>query len=249
MYNNCISGVRELKQAIKNNILIFDDQLEFAQLLKERLSAIMKSAMQEVSITIIKDIQNYKQYITNTVLIIFLDIQMPISGFDIAKEINNFNIPIVFISNYETLVFDALLYQPFYFIRKKFLDEDLGKISNWLIKKAENQYYSFIENNINVSLNIDDILYIRSNGNYIEFITSNHIYKERKTLQSLISDRKFKQFLIPARGYLINYNHIAFIQKDIIVMRNDERLSISRNRHRSFYQAYYQLLGGEFDES
>lgn len=238
-----------MKQAIKNNILIFDDQLEFAQLLKEKLSTIMTSVTQEVSITIVKDIQNYKQYITNTVLTIFLDIQMPISGFDIAKEINNFNIPIVFISNYETLVFDALLYQPFYFIRKKFLDEDLGKISNWLIKKAENQYYSFIENNINVSLNIDDILYIRSNGNYIEFITSNHIYKERKTLQSLISDRKFKQFLIPARGYLINYNHIAFIQKDIIIMRNDERLSISRNRHRSFYQAYYQLLGGEFDES
>lgn len=238
-----------MKQAIKNNILIFDDQLEFAQLLKERLSAIMKSAMQEVSITIVKDIQNYKQYMTDSILTIFLDIQMPISGFNIAKEINNFNIPIVFISNYETLVFDALLYQPFYFIRKKFLDEDLGKISNWLIKKAENQYYSFIENNINVSLNIDDILYIRSNGNYIEFITNNHIYKERKTLQSICSDKKFKQFLMPVRGYLVNYNHIAFIQKDIIIMRNDERLSISRNRHRSFYQAYYQLLGGEFDES
>lgn len=234
---------------IKNNILILDDQPEFAQLLKERLSAIMKSAMQEVSITIVKDIQNYKQYMTDSVLTIFLDIQMPINGFDIAKEINNLNIPIIFISNYETLVFDALLYQPFYFIRKKFLDEDLDKIRYWLIKKAENQCYHLIENNINISLNIDDILYIRSNGNYIEFITSNHIYKERKTLQSLISNRKFKQFLMPARGYLVNYNHLAFIQKDIIVMRNEERISISRYRHQSFYHAYYQLLGGEFDES
>lgn len=237
-----------MKQAIKNNILIFDDQLEFAKLLKEKLSTIMTSVTQEVSITIVKDIQNYKQYITNTVLTIFLDIQMPISGFDIAKEINNFNIPIVFISNYETLVFDALLYQPFYFIRKKFLDEDLGKISNWLIKKAENQYYSFIENNINVSLNIDDILYIRSNGNYIEFITNNHIYKERKTLHSICSDKKFKQFLMPARGYLVNYHNIAAVRKDLIIMNNDEQINISRNRIKAFHNAFYHLLGGEFDE-
>lgn len=233
---------------IKNNILIFDDQLEFAELLKERLSAIMKSATQDVSITIVKDIQNYKQYITNTVLTIFLDIQMPISGFDIAKEINNLNIPIIFISNYETLVFDALLYQPFYFIRKKFLDEDLDKIRYWLIKKAENQCYHLIENNINISLNIDDILYIRSNSNYIEFITRNHIYKERKTLQSLISDRKFKQFLMPARGYLVNYHNIAAVRKDLIILSNNEQINISRNRIKAFHNAYYHLLGGELYE-
>lgn len=234
--------------AIKNNILIFDDQLEFAQLLKERLSTIMKSATHEVSITIVNDIQNYKQFITNTVLTIFLDIQMPISGFDIAKEINNLNIPIVFISNYETLVFDALLYQPFYFIRKKFLDEDLEKIRYWLIKKAENQCYHLIENNVNVSLNIDDILYVRSNGNYIEFITSNHIYKERKTLQNICSEKKFKQFLMPARGYLVNYHNIAVVRKDLIIMNNNEQISISRNRIKAFYNAYYHLLGGELDE-
>lgn len=234
--------------AIKNNILIFDDQLEFAQLLKERLSTIMKSATQEVSITIVKDIQNYKQSITNNVLTIFLDIQMPISGFDIAKELNSFNIPIIFISNYETLVFDALLYQPFYFIRKKFLDEDLEKIRYWLIKKAENQCYHLIENNVNISLNIDDILYIRSNGNYIEFITSNHIYKERKTLQNICSDKKFKQFLMPARGYLVNYHNIAVVRKDLIIMNNNEQISISRNRIKAFYNAYYHLLGGELDE-
>lgn len=208
----------------------------------------MKSATHEVSITIVNDIQNYKQFITNTVLTIFLDIQMPISGFDIAKELNSFNIPIVFISNYETLVFDALLYQPFYFIRKKFLDEDLEKIRYWLIKKAENQCYHLIENNVNISLNIDDILYIRSNGNYIEFITSNHIYKERKTLQNICSDKKFKQFLMPARGYLVNYHNIAVVRKDLIIMNNNEQISISRNRIKAFYNAYYHLLGGELDE-
>lgn len=208
----------------------------------------MKSATHEVSITIVNDIQNYKQFITNTVLTIFLDIQMPISGFDIAKEINNLNIPIVFISNYETLVFDALLYQPFYFIRKKFLDEDLEKIRYWLIKKVENQCYHLIENNVNVSLNIDDILYVRSNGNYIEFITSNHIYKERKTLQNICSEKKFKQFLMPARGYLVNYHNIAVVRKDLIIMNNNEQISISRNRIKAFYNAYYHLLGGELDE-
>lgn len=208
----------------------------------------MKSATHEVSITIVNDIQNYKQFITNTVLTIFLDIQMPISGFDIAKEINNLNIPIVFISNYETWVFDALLYQPFYFIRKKFLDEDLEKIRYWLIKKVENQCYHLIENNVNVSLNIDDILYVRSNGNYIEFITSNHIYKERKTLQNICSEKKFKQFLMPARGYLVNYHNIAVVRKDLIIMNNNEQISISRNRIKAFYNAYYHLLGGELDE-
>lgn len=231
----------------ESTILIIDDQPEFAQLLKEKLTDMIKPSFHGTQITIIKNIKDYKRYINDSVIAIFLDIEMPVSGFKIAEDISSSNIPILFISNFEALVFDALLYQPFYFIRKKHLNEDLDKIAKWLIHTIDNQSYQLTENNIDTSIRVNDILYIRSNGNYVEIHTLNHMYTERKTLQSFMSDIRFKQFLMPARGYLVNYYNIMQINRNILLMNNDERIFISKKRREAFYKNYYLLLGGEFN--
>ena len=232
----------------ESTILIIDEQPAFSELLKEKLTHMIKPSFHGTQITIIKNIKDYKRYINDSVIAIFLDIEMPVSGFKIAEDISSCNIPILFISNFEALVFDALLYQPFYFIRKKHLNEDLDKIAKWLIHTIDNQSYQLTENNIDTSIRVNDILYIRSNGNYVEIHTLNHMYTERKTLQSFMSDIRFKQFLMPARGYLVNYYNIAQASKEVISMKSGVQIYISKNRLKSFYEAYYHLLGGEFYE-
>ena len=232
----------------ESTILIIDDQPEFAQLLKTKLLEITKSAPCKVSIVPADNIKNYQEYLDSTILTLFLDIEMPVSGFEIAKNITKLNIPLIFISNHDILVFDALLYQPFYFIRKKYLDDDLAKITGWLTHKITNSTYQLTENSTTIAINTNDILYIQSNGNYVEIYTQSHVYTERKTLQNFISDERFKQFLMPARGYLVNYHSIAQVNKDVILINNGVQIFISKKRLKTFYEDYYQLLGGEFNE-
>ena len=60
--------------------------------------------------------------------IIFLDIDMPeVSGMEIAKIIRmqEENIDIVFITNKDELVYDAIKFAPFRFIRKSRFDEEI----------------------------------------------------------------------------------------------------------------------------
>ena len=222
----------------ESTILIIDDQPEFAQLLKTKLLEITKSAPCKVSIVPADNIKNYQEYLDSTILTLFLDIEMPVSGFEIAKNITKLNIPLIFISNHDILVFDALLYQPFYFIRKKYLDDDLAKITGWLIHKITNSTYQLTENSTTIAINISDILYIQSRGNYVEIYTQSHVYTERKTLQAFM----------PARGYLVNYHSIAQVNKDVLLINNGVQIFISKKRLKTFYEAYYQLLGGEFNE-
>ena len=70
----------------ESTILIIDDQPEFAQLLKTKLLEITKSAPCKVSIVPADNIKNYQEYLDSTILTLFLDIEMPVSGFEIAKK-------------------------------------------------------------------------------------------------------------------------------------------------------------------
>ena len=77
--------------------------------------------------------------------VIFLDIDMPdVSGMTIAKKIRmqEENIEIVFITNKDELVYDAIKVVPFRFIRKSRFDEEIQEALHEFIAKLNNKKYS-----------------------------------------------------------------------------------------------------------
>ena len=80
--------------------------------------------------------------------LLFLDIEMPNKGgFQVAQEIRRkfVSTMIIFISNYESKVFESYEYEPLWFIRKSDLKEMLPKaIMKFMSKIAEEDiYYEF----------------------------------------------------------------------------------------------------------
>ena len=62
--------------------------------------------------------------------LVFLDWEMPgLDGFDLAERlyIKNPTLKVVFVSNYENMVFDAYEYTPLWFVRKSALARDMMK--------------------------------------------------------------------------------------------------------------------------
>ena len=77
--------------------------------------------------------------------IFFLDIDLKEkNGIKIAEEIreNNSNAIIIFVSAMNDMVFDSLIVQPFYFIRKDNFDRDM-KIACTLIQKYINKLFKY----------------------------------------------------------------------------------------------------------
>ena len=111
-------------------LLIIDDEAVFQQKIKERLTAFFAAENVAAEIDVcgdpaaVKEKGLYRQYD-----VMLLDIEMPaLSGLDLAAYINGqrggTDKPyIIFVTNRDELVFDALKLQPFSFVRKGHLED------------------------------------------------------------------------------------------------------------------------------
>ena len=109
------------------NIIICDDELAFANILKEKIEEICMGEKINIKVetsgtTLLKNKDLDK------LDAVFLDIEMPgMDGIKVADKIRKFNqyVHIVFVSNREELVYQSLVYRPFRFIRKSKMNIEL----------------------------------------------------------------------------------------------------------------------------
>ena len=138
------------------NIAICDDDKHFCRVLKDKL---LKKFHEDCSEIVIVDI-----YTDSTVFInegpqqnyqlVFLDIDMPNeNGFNVADKIAN-TIPdcsFVFVTSYDSLVFEAIKKHPFGFVRKTKLQTELEPlIDDFLSADFNNKKYYIIKKYNNI---------------------------------------------------------------------------------------------------
>ena len=167
--------------------------------------------------------------------VIFLDIEMgEISGLEVANEITSITdkINIVFVTNRDDLVFHAINFRPFSFIRKSRLNEELELVVNRLIEKfkKENEFCEIEIDKKKQKIKLYDIIYIESQGHYIFIRCINKDYK----IRGKIFDYELKLmdfgFLRIHIAYLVNVSHICFVKYDGICLDNGVILPISRKK-------------------
>ena len=116
------------------NIAICDDNKIFIDRMREKIINISKEKKYQLEIfmytdgnILLNEICEGKENID----VLMLDIDMPqISGLQIANEIRKrkLNITLVFVSAHDEMVFEAIQYQPFRYMRKTLLDEELPQV-------------------------------------------------------------------------------------------------------------------------
>ena len=106
------------------NICILDDNTADAIIIRETLNCLFKEE------TVIDLYKEYTRQINKSYDLYMIDIQLNhISGFEVAEEIK-LAAPqaiIVFCSSHNNLVYDSFHYEPFYFVRKDHLQNDIEK--------------------------------------------------------------------------------------------------------------------------
>ncbi len=186
--------------------------------------------------------------------VVFLDVEMPeMNGFEVADRINLKNeimtVPrLVFITNYDNMIWNALKKRPLYFVRKSNLKNDisdffdvfekektLGKINElrYPVKDSGRIYY----------LNIDNIFYIDRDGNYTVFhMENNTVFRERSRVAVHIEKLINYGFTQIAKCCLVKTKKIVEMSKEEIKLENGTVLSVASKYKQQTSEAYFDYI-------
>ncbi len=232
-------------------IAICDDENMYLDLISDILTSTSRGKGIEATVTaygsgeqLIRD-HNEQPYD-----VLFLDIDMPdINGFDVARSIrvDSMRTFIIFITAKTNLVYKSFDYQPFGFICKdsRTLESDIKKTFDSLYRfykqdKAIEVYDGYIRE----AIQMKDIIYIKSEGHYLNYIIKNskrdEPIKERAILALKEKELSQYDFAKPHTRYLVNMAYIrdVSIYNNTVSMNNGDKLPISRSCKDAFISAY-----------
>lgn len=185
--------------------------------------------------------------------LLFLDIEMPgMDGLTLARQLRKEGnlIDIIFISNREDLVFDALRINPKGFIRKsRFIQDVTSVIDAYFAARQDNKSKVLLVQSRGqvLYIPIDKLIYIEGSGKtqmaYI--IGRNEPIELRKLMQQLETDLKPYGFLRTHKGFLVNYRFIRRISDNEVILTSDQKLPVSRRKEQEIRDAYLDLMQGE----
>ncbi len=218
------------------HIAICDDQPQDRKLVADTLKTIAFNLHTEFDILEFDNQQSLLETINQTTIdAVLLDIDMPNQdGITIANTLGRQYpmLPILFVTNYDNLVFEAIKSSPFRFIRKTFLQEELLEAMNALLTKLANEMILLeLKNGSSTSkCPILNIIFIESNRHYLDIYTIQENYHIRGKLSDY--DKKLADygFIRIHVSYLVNVRYIYQISSKGVILDNKKFLPVSRDR-------------------
>ncbi len=167
--------------------------------------------------------------------LILLDIEMPgISGMEIPEKIRAFlpNVKIIFVTSHTEYAIDAYELSIFRYVPKNNLDQKLAAAvtdaAKW-IELLAGQEYTIQTSSRMEKIPFKDIYYIERDGKNASIISRAGTSKVRKSLQQVYEELNAPEFLFIDRGYIVNIVQVMKISGGTAVLKNGERLPISRS--------------------
>lgn len=223
------------------NILIIEDELLIAEMLKEMLV--------ELNYNVIAIAQNFDKASnalqTNAnINFVFLDINLSESksGFNIAELINNqYKIPFIFLTSYsdpETIQ-KAIQFKPQSYLIKPFSKSDL--LVTLELYKSRNEYFDGVleikDGHFNTKINYNDIIYVKSENIYIEIKTETKLFVIRNSLEKFLEQVNSPSFVRVHRSYVVNIKYVKALNRLHLIV-NSEKIPISRKYHEILIQKF-----------
>lgn len=199
------------------------------------ISSKVKFTLPEAAVSEFTSSKNLLEVITeNNCDILLLDIDMPeISGLDIAARLSALSHKplLVFVTSHDELVYDSLQFHPFGFVRKSYMDKELPRILADCVTelKSREKHFCFHTANADVKLQLDEILYFESDGNYLKLFSKDNEYRFRDTLSAVENTLSDSGFIRIHKGFLVNQAAVKMLTSDEAVLVNGTRIPIGRS--------------------
>ena len=225
-------------------IVICDDNIEFLNQIEDIVMCTYKEMQIEIKVSRFQNGQDLLAEMNKSevdVDLLLLDIDMPkVSGLEVAKRIREMGKEciLIFISSYENYVFDTFEYNPFRFIRKSKLQQELPIA----LRAAEGAYQKNKKRHIvvhcdegEVRIEETEIMYFDVVKRQIRLCLADgrifHTWRTMKELQQELSPERFSKI---HSGCVVNLKYVSGYTGCDITLDNGERLTASRGGIKTF---------------
>lgn len=218
------------------HIFICDDEEKELGVLRSKLEICLQKQKREYRIQEFLNGNELLEELKHRIpQIIFLDIDMKeISGMELAEQIvdSHINTNIIFVTNRDDLVFEAIHYQPFRFIRKGELDNELDEaIANLIQKLEKDEQILEVQTKQGIEfLPLKNILYIESCKHYLRIRHSDGECEMRGKISNLEKWMSNYGFIQIHRSYLVNMRFMKMVRTNEVELDNGEILPVSRDK-------------------
>lgn len=188
---------------------------------------------------------------------VFLDNLLDgVSGMEVARRIRGQDqkIPLIFITTEESYALEGYTVQAMDYIIKPVTDQRLSSVLDRLDKRQGKppKVIEIKENRLTRLLHLDDVLYVRSSGHFLEIQTtagSLNPYMTLDCFQSMLKDMGEYgepslglRFQNCCRGYVVCLDHVRSFESSDFLMEDGSKVPISRPKYREMQTAYANYL-------
>lgn len=170
-----------------------------------------------------------------------------------ALRLQNRRIPIIFVTVEEGYALEGYSVWAMDYILKPIDQGRLASLMDRLVEQTQVQHIIEIkESRLIRHLLVDDILYVRSVGHFLEIYMVKEMVKPYMTLEYFLSLLKQMEeygdsnlglrFQNCCRGYVVSLDHVRSLESSNFILSNGSRVPISRPRYKDMQSAYAQYL-------
>lgn len=236
------------------NILLCDDEEFYREKIRETLTHIMEEEGIPLTLTVCADGSEVLVHCeTEDIDGVILDIAMPgLSGFEVAEQLQASypELPLLFFSNKEELVYCSYEYHPFWFVPKSRMSDLPGILRKFVQKIRELLddaiYVEIMLKRSSMRIDLKRTLYFESAGHNVKM----QEYNEKTTpFRARISDLERQltrfHFVRCHEGFLINCRGVQELCHSYALMRDGREIPISRGRMNQTKSAFLRYLRSE----
>lgn len=179
--------------------------------------------------------------------ILLLDIDMPeLSGMEVAAQLLSLEKRplLVFVTGHDELVYESFQYHPFGFVRKQFLETELGKVLIDCKRELEQKqrHFNFRTMEGEVCLLLSEIHYFESDANYLKIYTEQREYRFRSTIGAVEATLAKDGFLRLHKGFLVNQAFVRLFGAEQVELTDGRILPVGKTYGEAAKQQFMRYL-------
>lgn len=227
-------------------VAIVDDIAEQLDYLVKQIEEVWKRRNPSGTFTAFSDVRELYPVVSEYD-VIFMDIKMPEKdGITAAEELGVLapRIITVFVSDYDSYVWNSFRAEPVYFLRKAFLIQELPLVVHKCIETYTRRNQTIVIDAMHEAYqcNIRDIYYIEAQRKFVSLHFAGSIKSMRTTFSRIEQSIQSPLFLKIHRSYLVNAAHIQSLQTRQVIMENGEVLPVSKYRYDTVHEQYVMSI-------
>lgn len=180
--------------------------------------------------------------------LLILDIDMKeMDGMSLAKKIRKTdkNLTILFLTNHKEYVFEGYEVNAFRYILKPIEEDKLYPLLDEILQQGQKDKPYLIEQiaGEKVKLYLEDILFLETNGHYLNIHMNGKIYEVKKSLKEIQKEiaeatPEKKMFVSTHRSFQVNIAQVEQVLRSECIMSDKSSVPISRNSYKEVNQAF-----------